>query len=51
MLVCVFESMRDKLSLRAAFLPPGCLSFQIPFIALDGLFDAQQEGCVPLVQT
>ena len=30
---------------------PACRSFQIPFVALDGLFDAQQEGCVPLVQT
>lgn len=28
----------------------GLRSFQIAFVALDGLLDAQQEGCVPLVQ-
>ena len=49
--VCARKSMSDWI------VPPCCiptqrfLSFQIPFITLDGLFDAQQEGCVPLVQT
>ena len=49
--VCVCESMRDGfVSPLLHFQPFGFLSFQIPFITLDGLFDAQQEGCVPLVQ-
>lgn len=28
----------------------GLRSFQVAFVALDGLLDAQQEGRVPLVQ-
>lgn len=48
--LCVCESMRDGFVPLCCISTPGILSFQIPFITLNGLFDAQQESCVPLVQ-
>lgn len=47
--VCGYESMRG-VPLDVLHLHFGLLSFQIAFITLDGLLDAQQEGRVPLVQ-
>lgn len=49
--VCVYKSMRDGLCPSVPRLSSGVFPlFQIPLVALDGLFDAQQEGGVPLVQ-
>lgn len=53
--VCVSVYVRMRACVMG-FVPlccistPGFLSFQIAFVTLDGLFDAQQEGCVPLVK-
>lgn len=43
------ESMRDG-SVPLCCTSAGFSSFQVAFVALDGLLDAQQEGRVPLVQ-
>lgn len=54
MCVCVCHSVCE--SMRDGSIPLGCASrgfppsFQVSFVALDGLLDAQEEGRVPLVQ-
>lgn len=48
--LCVYKSMRDGfLSLSSSAVFHSSL-FQVPLVALDGLFDAQQQRGVPLVQ-